>query len=393
VARSFAIAALILAAAGSLSACSTLPTSGPSERKVDSSAQKAFQIVPVNDDVNRQLKRTEGMRLFSDVFSDQGQSNELLGPGDVVEVSVWEAPPAVLFSAALGVASSVGTNGAASTSNSTASVSGPATLPAQMISGNGTIFVPFVGRVFVVGQTPEDVGAEIARRLDGRANKPQVIVRPITNNTAYVTVVGDVAASARVPLTPHREHLLDALAQAGGTRDPIERISLQLSRGADVCAVPLETIIKDTRQNIFLQPGDVITALFQSNSFTALGASGKSDEIFFEARGISLAQALARAGGLNDLRANAQGVFIFRLESRSAIDLPADVPTTSDGKVAVIYQVDLKDPRTFFVAQNFAMKDKDVLYIANAPAAELAKFLSLLVSTIYPIEGAVTLSK
>ena len=244
-----------------------------------------------------------------------------------------------------------------------------------------------------MGQTPEEVGANIAHRLERRANKPQVIVRPITNNTAYVTVVGDVANTTRVPLTPHREHLLDALAAAGGTKDPIERISLQLSRGSDVCMVPLETIIKDSRQNIFLQPGDVITALFQSSSFTALGASGKSDEIFFEASGISLAQALARAGGLNDSRANAQGVFIFRLESRNAIDFPADVPTTADGKVPVIYRVDLKDPRTFFVAQNFPIKDKDVLYVANAPAAELQKFLNLLVSTIYPIEGAVSLSK
>ncbi len=384
--------ALIYASAVLVSACSTLPTSGPSERQVDSSAQKAFQIVSVNDDVNRQLMRSEGTRLFSDVFGDQVQNNELLGPGDVVEVSVWEAPPAVLFSSALGISNSVGINSSAS-GNSTASGSGPATLPAQMVSGKGTIFVPFAGRVSVVGRTPEQVGAEIARRLNGRANKPQVIVRPITNNTAYVTVIGDVSNSARVPLTPHREHLLDALAQAGGTRDPVERISVQLSRGGDVCAVPLSTIIEDSRQNIYLQPGDVITALFQSKSFTALGASGKSDEFFFEARGISLAQALARAGGLNDLRANAQGVFIFRLESRNALDPAPDVPTTSNGKVPVIYQVDLKDPRTFFVAQNFAMKDKDVLYIANAPAAELSKFLNLLVSTVYPIEGAVSLSK
>jgi len=152
-------------------------------------------------------------------------------------------------------------------------------------------------------------------------------------------------------------------------------------------------VIRDPRQNIPLRAGDVVTALFQPLSFTALGATGKSDEINFEARGISLAQALARAGGLVDTRSNAEGVFIFRFESEQALRFSADVPTTPDGRVPVIYRVDLKDPRSFFVAQSFPMENKDVLYIANAPGSELQKFLNLLLSTIYPIDRVITLSK
>ena len=155
-------------------------------------------------------------------------------------------------------------------------------------------------------------------------------------------------------------------------------------------ALPLETIIQDPKQNVRLQSGDVITALFQPLSFTALGASGKNEEINFETQGISLAQALARSGGLIDARSNPSGVFIFRLDSRSAQSTaepggtePA-APTATD-LVPVVYRVDLKDPRSLFWIQRFPIKDKDVLYVSNAPEVELQKFLNLLFTLAYPV--------
>jgi polysaccharide biosynthesis/export protein len=117
-----------------------------------------------------------------------------------------------------------------------------------------------------------------------------------------------------------------------------------------------------------------------------LGATGKNEEVNFEAQGISLAQALARAGGLQDARADAQGVFIFRFESADALDTAGKAPvTTPEGKIPVIYRVDLKNPATFFVAQSFPIENRDVLYVSNAPAAELQKFLNIVVSVIYPV--------
>jgi polysaccharide export outer membrane protein len=208
----------------------------------------------------------------------------------------------------------------------------------------------------------------------------------IRNNTANVTVVGEVTTSARMPLTARGERLLDALAAAGGVRQPVNKTTLQVTRGDQVQALPLDTIIRDPKQNIVLRPGDVVTALFQPLSFTVLGATGKNEELNFEAQGISLAQALARAGGLQDARADAQGVFIFRFESPGALDLAGQTPTmTPEGKIPVIYRVNLKDPATFFVAQSFPIHHKDVLYVANAPAAELQKFLNIVVSVVYPV--------
>jgi len=129
----------------------------------------------------------------------------------------------------------------------------------------------------------------------------------------------------------------------------------------------------------------VIAALYQPLSFTVLGAAGKNEEINFEAQGISLAQALARAGGLLDNRARASGAFVFRLEQAGALEWAVPPRITPDGRVAVIYRVNLRDPATFFAAQSFPIENKDILYVSNASAAELQKFLNLIVSVVYPL--------
>jgi polysaccharide biosynthesis/export protein len=220
-------------------------------------------------------------------------------------------------------------------------------------------------------------------------------VRLTRNANSNVTVVGEVTSSARIPLTPRGERLLDALAAAGGVRQPVPvgKITIQITRGTIVQALALDTIIRDPKQNIVLQPGDVITALFQPLSFTVLGATGKNEEINFEAQGITLAQALARAGGLQDTRADARAVFIFRFEDPQALEWAIPPKITPEGKVPVIYQVNLKNPASFFVAQSFPVNNKDILYVSDAPAAEMQKFLNILTSSIYSVDRVINLGK
>ena len=383
--------ALILIGASMLAGCSTypawLPSSGPSAEQVQQTntadpASSSIQIVDVNDAVARRLLASQKQALFSELFAVSAQSGYVIGAGDVVEVSVWEAPPAALFGSG-----SVDPRSGPSTTRVTA-------LPEQMVNSDGRINVPFAGQIIAAGRSPQQIEVDVVQRLKGKANQPQVLVRVIRNNTANVTVVGEVTSSTRMPLTARGERLLDALAAAGGTRQPVNKMTLQLTRGNQVQALPLDTIIRDPKQNIVLLPGDVVTSLFQPLSFTVLGATGKNEELNFEAQGISLAQALARAGGLQDARADAQGVFIFRLESPAALELNGRiVPTTPEGKIPVIYRVNLKDPATFFVAQSFPVQNKDVMYVSNAPAAELQKFLNIVVSAIYPVINVVNVTR
>ncbi|MGH8035973.1 MAG: polysaccharide biosynthesis/export family protein, partial [Lysobacterales bacterium] len=332
-------------------------------------------MIEVTDAVARRVVASQQRRLFSETLGATAPAGFVVGAGDVLEISIWEAPPASLFSSGV-----LDPRTGATTARVTA-------LPEQMVNSAGQINVPFAGAVQAAGRSPQEIEADIVQRLKGKANQPQVLVRVIRNATSNVTVVGEFASSTRMPLTAMGERLLDALAAAGGVRQPVGKMTVQITRGSSVQALPLETIIQDPRQNIVLQPGDVVTALHQPLSFTVLGATGKNEELNFEAQGITLAQALARAGGLQDLRADARGVFVFRFEEPAALGLNADsrAQTTPEGKIPVVYRVDLKDPATFFVAQGFPIRNKDVMYVSNASAAELQKFLNIVGSVVLPV--------
>ncbi|MBZ5795057.1 polysaccharide export protein [Burkholderia contaminans] len=355
-----------------------IPTSGPSSAQIDRAAQApnvtGIQIVDLTEDVARKLLAERTRADFSSGLGNDTAFQRRLGIGDTIQVSIWEAPPATLFGAAQTDAKS-GASGAHAT-----------VLPDQTIDGDGNISVPFIGLLKAAGRTPTQLQLDIMERLKYMAHNPQVLVRLSQNVTSYVTVVGDVEKSNRMQLTARGERLLDALASAGGTRQAIDKITIQVTRGDKVVSLPLETVIRDPHQNVPLHAGDVVTALFQPYSFTSLGATGKNQEFNFEAQGITLAQALARAGGLEDSRSDPRGVFIFRLEDANALPWPnTPVRVTVDGKVPVVYRVNLKDPSSFFVAQSFMIDNKDLLYVSNAPITEIQKVLNLVFSVAYPV--------
>jgi polysaccharide export outer membrane protein len=373
------VAACLVLSAILLGGCASfLPSMGPSSHDIEhpaaSSARPPIQIVDVDEDVTRQLVAQRSRQLFSEVLRSTPDRLQPMGLGDTLSVSIWEAAPATLFA-------SVELNSTGSPAPAHAT-----TLPEQPVDGEGCITVPFAGRVPADGKTLPEIAAEIKRRLAGKANQAEVLVLQLRNVSSTVTVVGEVTTSTRVPLTATHERLLDALATAAGVRQPVNKTTIQITRGENVFALPLETIIRDPRQNIPLQAGDVITALFQPLSFTALGATGKNDEISFETQGISLAQALARSGGLIDQRSNPHGVFVFRLEAKNvSAETPRDAAAAPGDLMPVIYRVNLMDPRSLFWIQSFPIKDRDVLYVTNAPVSDLQKFLNLVFTFAYPV--------
>ena len=368
-------------AALALAGCAHFGRSGPYAGAVvhaagSSVAAAPITVVDLTGAAAERVLQSERQATFAEVLGEAEPVGSTIGRGDAIDMAIWEAPPAALFGTL---------NPPGSTMGSGIQAAHSTTLPEQMVDETGKIVVPFVGELVVAGKTPHDVEREVVARLHGKANQPQVIVRITHNALKNVSVLGDVANAGRFGVTPHGERVLDALAFAGGVKQPVTRMVLQITRGAKVAAMPLDTVIRDPAQNVRLMPDDVVTALFQPWTFTALGATGTNAEIPFEATGMTLAQALGRAGGLADNRADLHGVFLFRLERAAAIDpaLVAPGHTTPDGRVPVIYRLDLGDPAAFFVAQGFRMHDHDVLYVSNAPGADLQKFSQVVANLAY----------
>ncbi|EQB03384.1 polysaccharide export outer membrane protein [Sphingobium wenxiniae] len=363
-----------------LPGCTGFDTSvGPSKGQVTKASvdetMQGVRIITVTDQIARQIQAQETHASFADALPPAQPSGQVIGKGDILSVIIWEAPPAALFG---GAGAGLGRMTALDTATATP-------LPEMQVGPMGDIAVPYAGHIRAEGRTLPEVERDIVARLSGKAHLPQVSVRLAQNAASQVTVVGEVTTSSRMPLSPKGERLLDALAAAGGTKQPVDKMTVQITRGDQVERMALSDVIANPRENIILRSGDVVTALFQPYSFTVLGAAGRNEEVNFEARGISLAQALGRMAGLEDRRADPKGVFLFRWEDPDAIPGgPRDAARDDKGRVPVIYRINMKDPATYFAMQSFAMKNRDVVYISNSPVAEFQRFFGIIASTVLP---------
>lgn len=370
---------LLLPGLVSLAGCAALPSAGPQRSDIaeQSKAQPSpgFRVV----DLDEHSLRDGGQVTvpgFAERFGEGAPSPMRIDVGDRISVEIWEAGSTPLFARP---ATSVGTDAGAAATRST-------TLADQSVGADGGIALPFAGRIAVLGRSAAEVEALILQALAGKAARPQVIVR-VRSESKAVTVLGEVAAGSRVPLSARGERLLDVLAAAGGVRAPAHEAHIQLTRGGERLSLPLRRLLQEPRQNIVLQPGDLVVASRQPQSFTAFGATGRNAQIEFGSEELSLIEAVAKTGGLLDQRADPRGVYLFRNEPRARVE--------PDGGAAeevfpVIYRLDLSEARSYFLAQRFRLRDRDILYVSSAPASELQKFLELIGLVSQPvIQGAV----
>jgi len=360
-----------------LAGCASIPNSGPSADDVAQQAGTAiaqrYEIVDINFSTVDVL-RHNGPDSFLSRFADYRPSVEpRIGVGDSVSVTIWEAASGGLFSGSL------------ATDRFTAG-SKSATIPDQVVGRDGAITVPYAGRIRVAGRTTQDVQTIVENALEGKAIQPQVLInvtRPISNT---VTVTGEVASGARVPLSVKGDRVLDVIAAAGGIRAPVNETYVQLSRGPVTARVAMTRVTSDPRENIYLRANDVLTLIRDPQTFIAYGATGRNAEIPFDAEGISLSQALAKSGGLLDSRADPAGVFIFRFEPESvARALRPDSPLIAPGQLTpIVYRLNLRDANSLFVAQSFRVLNRDLLYVSNAPITDIEKALGILSAAMSP---------
>lgn len=363
---------------GLLGGCTAFGGSGPSTASIvragKHDATNAIALVDIDAGAAARFGSVHVRRSFAETLGDVDADPTIIGSGDSIDITLWEAPPAVLFGSGAGLAG-------LATSQSL-------NLPQQMVGNDGRVTIPFVGSVPVAGRTTREVERDLVASLKGKANAPQALVRLSQNEARTVTVLGEVAASRRLPLTSRGERLLDAIAAAGGSRQPVGKTTIQMTRAATTLSMPLDDVIRDPRQNIRLRPGDVVAVLFQPFSFTALGAGNLSAQVPFEATGMSLAEALGRIGGLRDDRADIKGVFVFRYEDPEVVgSLAEGKARREDGNVATVYRLDLSNPSSLLLSQNFALQDKDVVFVSSAPGADFQKFLGIVSSATFSVVG------
>ncbi|MGY5777291.1 polysaccharide biosynthesis/export family protein [Rhizobium sp. LEGMi135b] len=348
------------------SACAG-PSDGPSALNIRNArmpdTQRKIPVVPLSEaPMGAQVVAPSYLPTDQGLTSLRagGFSDARLRPGDVFDVTVLDTGEDGLLSATQSKSLNLGR---------------------FTVDSRGFVTMPYVGKQRVIDSTPEGLQSKIVTALKGSSVNPQAVVTVVDKPSSAVTVDGKVRSAGRFPLTARGERVLDVLALAGGASSASANTTVTLTRGSQRASAPLDRILQDTKQNVRLQPGDQLFVNGTAQTFTALGAFKSVGEFPLEPGQTTLAQALARAGGMLDDRADSRNFYLFRNQktySQVASNLAksASAPTVVSVK-PVIYSVNLKQVSNFVLMQQFKMQDGDTIFASNADTVDFAKLLTV----------------
>ncbi|MFO1159589.1 MAG: polysaccharide biosynthesis/export family protein [Reyranellaceae bacterium] len=348
--------AIVLGLAVSVGACTALPGDGPWMGGAQGTSTEAlpFDVIDLTPTTVVGY-RTQPIDRPSTTSTLSAGLRVAVGPGDALKVRIFERYAGNIFPTIQASSSDLGV---------------------QRVSEEGTISVPFVGTVQVAGLDLPQIERKIVQQLGNKAQDPEVIVEFDTVRGQTVVVSGDVKKPGRQSLLEGVRTVVDAINQAGGPNGIV---------GMNSTANALEVVVRRGGQVILtaqlsdllaggdipVQKNDEIVVRVSPRVYTVLGAVQKSGNVELTKYNLTLLEALGNVGGLSDQRANKTGVYVFRM---------GDLLTNPTAR-ARVFRLDLFQPVSIFVAQQFGVQARDVIYVTNAPLYEYDKALSAIYRT------------
>lgn len=351
-----------------LGACSTLPSSGPTGREIESSAldpqaaELGIKIIPV-DSMADVPPTAAAIELELPEY--EPPATDLVGAGDVLSITIFEA----------GVSLFSGDGGATVGGGAFDPSVRAQTLPPRRVDDNGMIEVPYVGRLRVLGNTVNEVQEQIRLGLQGLSQDPQVLVSLSEVIGNSVIMSGEIMQPGRLVLETNRETLGDVVALAGGYRGEAKDLALIVERGQNMARLRLSDVLSGSYSGIRAYPGDRLTVVTDPLMFSVLGASGRVQQFNFSRDSMSVVEAIASAGGPSANTGDPKAVFLFRYSG-------------PDNTLPTVYHFNMLETPTFFLAQRFALQDEDILYFGNSASNQPRKVIQTIGQLFSPIVTA-----
>nr|WP_254439175.1 polysaccharide biosynthesis/export family protein [Ruegeria arenilitoris] len=355
-----------------MAACQ-LPKSGPNKNEILAGAVEnggnAF-VVEVDDRVAQATSAVPQFGFSSSFTSAPSLTADVVRPGDVLGLTVWENVDDGLLSGEVGSAT---------------------TLNEVQVDNDGFIFVPYAGRVRAAGNTPEQLRQLITQKLQDQTPDPQIEVRRSAGSGATVSLTGNIGAPGLYPIELPTRTLSGMLSEAGGVSVGSDIALVTLIRGNQKGTVWYEDLFRNPKLDVALRGGDRILVEADSRSYIALGATGGQSRVAFDTQDLSALEALAQVGGLLSLSSDPTGIFVLR-EERQDIARKVMGRPSLQGDQRMIYLLNLTAPNGLFVARDFVIRDGDTIYVTEAPYAQWTKSISLIAGGLTPLANVATLT-
>lgn len=240
---------------------------------------------------------------------------------------------------------------------------------AVLVQADGTFFYPFVGKVRAAGLTAEEIRTALTQQLTTYFPNPQVAVHIVEFNAQSIVVAGEVGTPRSVSLSTKPLQLLEAINAAGGLTPLADTAHVTVQRSGKVYDVNLRAFLSEglANNNPVLTAGDIVTVRRQVSQEAYIMGSVKSPSIVnLAVDPITLTQALARQGGLDEVRADARGVFVFR----------------QTGARTTVYQLDVSSPGGWLIGNRFMLLSGDVIYVTRSPLSKWNDTISRLLPSV-----------
>lgn len=239
---------------------------------------------------------------------------------------------------------------------------------------DGTFFYPFIGQVDARGRAPEDIRVDITRRLADFIPEPQVEVRVAAFNSQSIVVTGEVNTPNRQPLTTSSLSLIEAINAAGGMTDEAAPRRVTVQRHGRTYRVDVEGFLEEgiRANNPILRDGDVVNVpRRRAQEAYLLGEVREPEAVDLSYGPVTLTQAITRQGGLEEVRADARGIFVFR----------------AVGHGIRVFQLNASTPVGLLLGTRFVLEPADVVYIVRSPLQRWNDTISSLLPTVRAVSA------
>lgn len=246
------------------------------------------------------------------------------------------------------------------------------------LNSQGNISLPYVGNLSLRGLTTSQAEAKVREQLTRFVSDPQVFISITGDLGGSVLVAGDVNKPGRYSTLEGPLTLLDVVNLAGGPKLEPYLVDVVVRNGSSVQRYNYEELLNGLNHPIAANTEVVLERA--RKRFVAMGAVSKPGLHDFPSKDPSLLDVLGTISGLNEQKANASGVFVFRLSDGITFD-PVTNTITSKEK-PIVFQLNMKDPTSMFVAQQFQVQPDDAIYVTNAAVYEFQKLISPIIQVL-----------